>query len=92
MERRTFIGTLAGGLLAAPLAAEAQPSSRVARVGTLSVEAGSLDDVGGLRSSRRSRISAGSRVRISSLKPGTQRANPIGSPRWLRNSSASKST
>ena len=30
-----FLGTLAGGLLAAPLAAEAQPSGRVARVGVL---------------------------------------------------------
>jgi putative ABC transport system substrate-binding protein len=46
MERRTFIGTLAGGLLAAPLAAEGQPSSRVARVGILSVEVDSLDDLG----------------------------------------------
>ena len=34
MNRRAFIGTLAGGLLAAPLAAQAQ-SSKVARVGIL---------------------------------------------------------
>ncbi len=34
MDRRAFIGTLAGGLLAAPLAAEGQPS-KVARVGIL---------------------------------------------------------
>ncbi len=27
MERRAFIGTLAGGLLAAPLAAEAKPEA-----------------------------------------------------------------
>jgi hypothetical protein len=26
MDRRTFLGTLAGGLLAAPLAAQAQPT------------------------------------------------------------------
>jgi len=32
MDRRTFIGTLAGGLLAAPLAAEAQPAGKVYRV------------------------------------------------------------
>jgi len=28
MNRRAFLGTLAGGLLAAPLAAEAQPAGR----------------------------------------------------------------
>jgi putative ABC transport system substrate-binding protein len=33
MDRRAFIGALAGGLLAAPLAAEAQPAGRVARIG-----------------------------------------------------------
>ena len=36
MERRTFIGGLTLGLLAAPLAADAQPSGKVARVGMLS--------------------------------------------------------
>jgi putative ABC transport system substrate-binding protein len=35
MERRAFIGTLAGGILAGPLAAEAQDSTKVARVGIL---------------------------------------------------------
>ena len=35
MERRTFLGTLAGGLLAAPLAAEAQSAGKVARIGYL---------------------------------------------------------
>jgi putative ABC transport system substrate-binding protein len=39
VDRRTFIGTLAGGLLAAPLAAEAQPVERVYRVGYLSTAA-----------------------------------------------------
>jgi putative tryptophan/tyrosine transport system substrate-binding protein len=34
--RRAFIRTLAGGLLAAPLAAEAQPAAKVARIGYLS--------------------------------------------------------
>jgi putative ABC transport system substrate-binding protein len=36
MERRTFIGLLAGGLLAAPLAAGAQERGKVSRIGYLS--------------------------------------------------------
>ncbi len=39
MERRTFLGVIAGGLLAAPLVAEAQPAGKVWRIGF--VEAGS---------------------------------------------------
>ena len=35
MDRRAFIGTVAGGLLAAPLAAEAQPAGRMYRIGYL---------------------------------------------------------
>jgi putative tryptophan/tyrosine transport system substrate-binding protein len=35
MERRAFIGTLAGGLLAAPLAAGAQQAAKVPRIGYL---------------------------------------------------------
>jgi hypothetical protein len=35
MDRRTFIGTLAGGFLAAPLAGEAQPAGKVPRGGVL---------------------------------------------------------
>jgi ABC-type uncharacterized transport system substrate-binding protein len=35
MDRRAFIGTLAGGLLAAPLAAEAQQAGKIYRVGYL---------------------------------------------------------
>jgi putative ABC transport system substrate-binding protein len=33
VDRRAFIGTVAGGLLAAPLAVEAQPAPKVARLG-----------------------------------------------------------
>ena len=36
MDRRAFIGTVAGGLLAAPLAAWAQPAGKVWRIGLLS--------------------------------------------------------
>jgi putative ABC transport system substrate-binding protein len=39
IDRRTFIGTLAGGLLAAPRAAEAQSASKVYRVGILGEKA-----------------------------------------------------
>jgi len=35
MDRRAFLGALAGGFLAAPLAAEAQPAGKVPRVGYL---------------------------------------------------------
>jgi putative ABC transport system substrate-binding protein len=35
MERRRFIEVIAGGLLAAPLAAEAQQAGKVARIGIL---------------------------------------------------------
>ena len=43
MERRTFMATLAGGLLAAPLAAEAQQAAKVPRIGYLANNpAGSL--------------------------------------------------
>ena len=35
MDRRAFLATLTGGLLAAPLAAEAQPVGKVARIGYL---------------------------------------------------------
>ena len=35
MERRTFLGVIAGGLLAAPLAAKAQPAGKVYRIGWL---------------------------------------------------------
>src|SRR5216684_4062142 len=36
MDRREFIGTLAGGLLVAPFAAEAQQAAKIARIGYLS--------------------------------------------------------
>ena len=35
MERRTFLATVSGSLLAAPLAAEAQPAGKVPRIGIL---------------------------------------------------------
>jgi putative ABC transport system substrate-binding protein len=35
LDRRAFLGSLAGGLLAAPLAAEAQPAGKVYRIGVL---------------------------------------------------------
>ena len=37
MDRRAFISTLAGGLLAAPLAVEAQPAGDLPRIGHLAI-------------------------------------------------------
>ena len=39
MDRRAFIGTVAGGLLAAPLAAEAQQAGKLPTIGFLGAEA-----------------------------------------------------
>jgi putative tryptophan/tyrosine transport system substrate-binding protein len=39
MDRRTFLGTRAGGLVAAPLAAEAQQAGKVYRIGLLEFSA-----------------------------------------------------
>ena len=52
VTRRAFIGTLAGSLLAAPLAAEAQPRPKTARIGFLSLSPGptyTMDISPGLR-------------------------------------------
>ena len=40
MDRRRFIGTVASGLLAAPLVAEAQQAAKVTRIGYLSQRLG----------------------------------------------------
>ena len=57
MDRRTFIGTLTGSLLAAPLAAEAQPAGKVYRIGFLgnSTEALEANLVGPFREGLRER-------------------------------------
>ena len=39
MDRRSFVGSVAGGLLAVPLAARAQPPDRVRRIGMLMAHA-----------------------------------------------------
>ncbi len=43
MERRAFIGVIAGGLLAAPLAAEAQQAAKVPRIGFLGNSTAALE-------------------------------------------------
>jgi putative ABC transport system substrate-binding protein len=40
ITRRAFVGTLAGGLLAAPIATEAQQAAKVPRIGYLTLNAG----------------------------------------------------
>jgi putative ABC transport system substrate-binding protein len=44
VDRRAFIGTLAGGLLAAPLVAEAQQAEKVYRIGYLGGQSESVDE------------------------------------------------
>jgi putative ABC transport system substrate-binding protein len=46
VERRAFIGTLAGGLLTAPLAAKAQQPGKVYRIGVLAYSPSTADSVG----------------------------------------------
>ena len=46
IDRRTFLAGTVAVLLAAPLAAEAQPPGRVAHLGLLSVDVASFDDAG----------------------------------------------
>src|SRR5258708_35537292 len=46
MPRRAFMAVIAGSLLTAPLAAEAQPVGKVSRVGVLSVEAAPFTEAG----------------------------------------------
>jgi len=55
--RRSFLGTLAGGLLAVPLAAQAQPAGKVSRVGWLSPAsaANGLPNLDALRAGLRER-------------------------------------
>jgi len=57
MDRRAFIGTMTGALLAAPLAAEAQPTGKVYRIGFLgnSTEALEANLVGPFREGLRER-------------------------------------
>ena len=38
MDRRAFLGTMAGGLLAAPLAVEGQPAGKVYKIGILTAD------------------------------------------------------
>src|SRR5438552_11336302 len=40
MERRTFIAMLTGGIVVAPFAAEAQPATKIARIGYLATNLG----------------------------------------------------
>src|ERR1700730_8250794 len=42
MDRRAFVGMLAGGLLTAPLAVEAQPAGKVWRIGSITPDVPAL--------------------------------------------------
>ncbi len=49
MDRRAFLGTLTGALLAAPLAAEAQQTGKVPRIGALVVASPGFPPIEGFR-------------------------------------------
>jgi ABC-type uncharacterized transport system substrate-binding protein len=49
ISRRGFMGTIAGGLLAAPLAAEAQPSGKVYKIGFLTMQSSSPSSLDALK-------------------------------------------
>jgi putative ABC transport system substrate-binding protein len=49
MDRRAFLGTVTGGLLAAPLAAEGQQAGKVPRVGALVLTNPSFPPIEGFR-------------------------------------------
>ena len=49
MDRRAFIGSLVGGLLATPLAAQAQPAGKVPRIGALVVASPGFAPIEGFR-------------------------------------------
>src|SRR5262249_56583214 len=49
VDRRAFLGTLAGGLLAAPFAAETQQAGRVYRIGVVLQGGPYFADIDGLR-------------------------------------------
>ena len=58
MERRAFLGTLAGALMSAPLSAAAQPAGKIARIGYLAASAPSAENtrlVGAFQSELRER-------------------------------------
>jgi hypothetical protein len=65
MNRRAFLVATAGGLLAAPLAAEAQPAGKVYRIGYLSASSGASNPRNPEAFRQGLRDSDGSRARIS---------------------------
>jgi hypothetical protein len=78
MDRRAFIGTLAGSLLAAPLVAEAQQAGKMYRIGYLSTRSSTAPLL--RRSGKGCANSGGLKGRISSSSIDLQRAGSIGCP------------
>ena len=76
MKRRTFIGVIAGGLLAPPVAAEAQRAARVWRIGTLHTSS---------EKDQAERVAALERgLADSAISPGGMSSSSTGTPdrRW----------
>ena len=90
MDRRRFLLTSLAGVLATPLAAEAQRVVKVYRIGFLGTTV--TTPATRKRSRKGSGRGAMSRARISRSSAGTQRAGPSASPILLPSSSGSKWT
>jgi hypothetical protein len=92
VDRRKFLGTLAGGLLAAPLAAEAQEGGKTWQIGLLAGGARPPDGAPPLALPRAlQELGYVERQNVITWAGGPT-PNRIGSPGWLPNSLGSKFT
>ena len=82
ITRRAFVGSLTGGLLTAPLAVEAQPETKVYRVGILSSDSAQDSRV---RAFREGFVTSDtSRVETSSLPAAGRTATWLDFQKWPR--------
>jgi hypothetical protein len=89
LARRTVLATLALALLAPPLAAEAQPSGRVPRVGYLGFER--LAPIEGFEQGLKDLGWENGRISPSSLRLGMPTQSSAGSRPWRRHQAEQRS-